>query len=60
MHLVLVLIFNFTILRDIEKMAGWLRTALIFLLSGVGGSLWSSVLLPYSPEVSYWCRFYFN
>nr|XP_047142960.1 inactive rhomboid protein 1 [Hydra vulgaris] len=51
LHLVIVLIFNFTILQDIELMAGWLRTALIYLLSGIGGSLWSSILLPYSPEV---------
>ncbi|XP_057310794.1 inactive rhomboid protein 1-like [Hydractinia symbiolongicarpus] len=51
LHVVLILIFNFTILRDIEKMAGWLRTGLIFILSGICGNLWSSILIPYEPEV---------
>ena len=52
LHVIIVLIFNFTILRDIEKMAGWLRTTLIYMLSGIGGNLWSSILIPYEPEVS--------
>ena len=46
-----VLAFNFTILRDIEGYAGWFRTGLIFLLSGAGGNLWSAILLPYQAEV---------
>lgn len=50
--MIIVLIFNFTILRDIEKMAGWLRTTLIYMLSGIGGNLWSSILIPYEPEVN--------
>ena len=50
--MVVILIFNFTILRDIEKMAGWLRTSIIFILSGIGGNLWSSILIPYEPEVT--------
>ena len=50
--MLLVLVFNFTILRDIEIMAGWLRTSLIFILSGIGGNLWSSILIPYEPEVN--------
>jgi len=50
-HVILILIFNFTILRDIEKMSGWLRTSLIFILSGIGGNLWSCILIPYEPEV---------
>ena len=33
-------------------MAGWLRTSIIFILSGIGGNLWSSILIPYEPEVT--------
>lgn len=51
LHIIIVLIFNFTVLRDIEKMAGWLRTTLIYMLSGIGGNLWSAILIPYEPEV---------
>lgn len=51
LHVIIILIFNFTILRDIEKMAGWLRTMLIYMLSGIGGNLYSSILIPYEPEV---------
>ena len=50
-HIIITLIFNFTILRDIEKMAGWARIAFIYLASGIGGNLWSSVLIPYQVEV---------
>ena len=50
-HVIITLIFNFTILRDIEKMAGWARIAVIYLASGMGGNLWSSVLTPYQVEV---------
>ena len=36
-----------------EKMAGWLRISLIYLISGIGGNLWSAVLIPYQAEVSF-------
>jgi len=51
LHLVVVLIFNATILRDIEGYAGCWRTGIIFILTGIGGNLWSSILLPYQAEV---------
>jgi len=50
-HIIITLVFNFTILRDIEKLAGWGRIAVIYLASGMGGNLWSSVLTPYQVEV---------
>eukprot|EP00795_Rhopilema_esculentum_P009388 gene9388-17092_t len=50
-HIIITLVFNFTILRDIEKMAGWARIAVIYLSGGIGGNLWSSVLTPYQVEV---------
>ena len=51
LHLVVMLVFNATILRDIEGYAGCFRTGTIFILSGIGGNLWSSILLPYQAEV---------
>ena len=51
LHVVAVLAFNFVVLRDIEIMAGWLRTSIIFSISGIGGNLWSAILIPYEPEV---------
>ncbi|XP_020605448.1 inactive rhomboid protein 1-like isoform X2 [Orbicella faveolata] len=50
-HLACTFIFHFTIMRDLEKMAGWLRLAIIYIFSGVGGYLYSAILLPYQAEV---------
>ena len=38
-------------MRDMEKMAGWLRMAIIYIFSGIGGYLYSGILLPYQAEV---------
>ena len=43
--------FNLIILKDFEKMAGWLRISIIYILSGIGGNMISGILLPYHPEV---------
>ncbi|XP_030654856.1 inactive rhomboid protein 1 isoform X6 [Nomascus leucogenys] len=40
-----------TVLRDLEKLAGWHRIAIIYLLSGVTGNLASAIFLPYRAEV---------
>jgi len=40
-----------TILRDLEKLAGWLRISIIYILSGVTGNLASALFLPYRAEV---------
>jgi membrane associated rhomboid family serine protease len=40
-----------TILRDLEKLAGWHRIAIIFVLSGITGNLASAIFLPYRAEV---------
>ena len=50
-HLVLSLLFSFFVLRYIEKRLGWLRTAVLYILSGIGGNLISAYLAPYNPEV---------
>jgi len=44
--------FQLFIMRDIEKLTGWLRIAIIYLVSGIAGSLASGIFLPYHPEVS--------
>lgn len=43
--------FQMTVLRDLEKLAGWHRIAIIYLLSGVTGNLASAIFLPYRAEV---------
>lgn len=44
-------LFQMTVLRDIEKLAGWLRISIIYMLSGITGNLASSIFLPYRAEV---------
>jgi membrane associated rhomboid family serine protease len=43
-----------TILRDLEKLAGWHRISIIFILSGITGNLASAIFLPYRAEVQTW------
>ncbi|CAH1274373.1 RHBDF1 [Branchiostoma lanceolatum] len=50
-HLLMSVIFQMTILRDLEKLAGWGRIAIIYVLSGIAGNLASAVFLPYQAEV---------
>ena len=52
LHLILSIIFSFFILRHVEKRLGWLRTAILYLVSGVGGNLVSVFFVPYNPGVS--------
>lgn len=37
-------------MADIEKMAGWHRTSIIYLLSGIVGNLCSGIFVPYQVE----------
>ncbi|KAG9473703.1 hypothetical protein GDO78_004158 [Eleutherodactylus coqui] len=50
-HCVVSVIFQMTVLRDLEKLAGWLRIAIIYILSGITGNLASALFLPYRAEV---------
>ena len=43
--------FQATILRDMEKFAGWWRIGFIYFASGIGGTMLSAILIPYQPEV---------
>lgn len=39
-------------MRDFEKLGGWLRIGIIYVVSGIGGSLASAIFVPYHVEVS--------
>ncbi|CAH1794931.1 unnamed protein product [Owenia fusiformis] len=49
-HLVLSILFQIFIMRDMEKMAGCIRIAIIYTLSGIAGNLASAIFLPYQVE----------
>uniref|UniRef100_A0AAY4A4S8 Inactive rhomboid protein n=1 Tax=Denticeps clupeoides TaxID=299321 RepID=A0AAY4A4S8_9TELE len=51
LHCLVSVVFQMTILRDLEKLAGWLRISIIYILSGVTGNLASALFLPYRAEV---------
>ncbi|RWS27945.1 inactive rhomboid protein 1-like protein [Leptotrombidium deliense] len=51
LHLAVTVAFQFYIMRDIEKMIGSLRIAIIYMVSGIGGNLASSIFVPYRAEV---------
>lgn len=53
-HCLVSVIFQMTILRDLEKLAGWHRISIIFILSGITGNLASALFLPYRAEVGTW------
>ncbi|XP_051969254.1 inactive rhomboid protein 1-like isoform X1 [Xyrauchen texanus] len=51
LHCLVSVCFQMTILRDLEKLAGWLRISIIYILSGITGNLASAIFLPYRAEV---------
>uniref|UniRef100_A0AAR2L1Z7 Inactive rhomboid protein n=1 Tax=Pygocentrus nattereri TaxID=42514 RepID=A0AAR2L1Z7_PYGNA len=51
LHCLVSVSFQMTILRDLEKLAGWLRISIIYILSGITGNLASAIFLPYRAEV---------
>ncbi|XP_041077927.1 inactive rhomboid protein 2-like [Polyodon spathula] len=50
-HCAVTVVFQMTVLRDLEKLAGWLRISIIYILSGITGNLASALFLPYRAEV---------
>ncbi|XP_070581229.1 inactive rhomboid protein 1-like isoform X2 [Ptychodera flava] len=50
-HCALTVVFHMTVLRDLEKLAGWLRICVIYMLSGIAGNLLSAIFIPYRAEV---------
>ncbi|KAG9334804.1 hypothetical protein JZ751_006553 [Albula glossodonta] len=51
LHCLVSVCFQMTILRDLEKLAGWLRISIIYILSGITGNLASAIFLPYKAEL---------
>uniref|UniRef100_A0A8P4KEQ6 Inactive rhomboid protein n=1 Tax=Dicentrarchus labrax TaxID=13489 RepID=A0A8P4KEQ6_DICLA len=51
LHCVVSVVFQMTILRDLEKLAGWVRISIIYVFSGITGNLASALFLPYRAEV---------
>ncbi|XP_061823265.1 inactive rhomboid protein 1 isoform X1 [Nerophis lumbriciformis] len=51
LHCLVSVLFQMTVLRDLEKLAGWLRISIIYMLSGIAGNLASAIFLPYRAEV---------
>ena len=43
---------QYVVMRDLEKMAGPTRIAIIYIGSGLAGNLASGIFLPYQAEVS--------
>jgi len=58
LQLIITVAFQYFIMRDLEKLAGWLRIGIIYIASGIAGSLSSAIFLPYHVEVCvYVCLF---
>ena len=55
--LLITVVFQMLILRDIEKYIGWYAMTVVYLGSGVAGSLGSAIFLPYHVEVSTMAKF---
>ncbi|XP_078474774.1 inactive rhomboid protein 1-like [Lampetra fluviatilis] len=51
LHCLVSAVFQMTVMRDLEKLGGWARIAIIYLLSGITGNLASAVFVPYRAEV---------
>ena len=50
-HMTITILFQYYIMRDIEKLIGAFRVGVIYMLSGIGGNLASAVFVPYRAEV---------
>lgn len=56
-QLLISIIFQIFILRDVENLAGCLRMGIIYTGSGVLGNLASAIFLPYQAEVDFLLKF---
>lgn len=50
-HLVITLVLQYWLMRDLEKLAGAGRMAIIYVGSGMVGNLASAIFVPYRAEV---------
>lgn len=51
LHLAISIAFQHIFLADLERLLGPIRTAILYIGSGVAGNLTSAILEPYRPEV---------
>ncbi|VDD88083.1 unnamed protein product [Enterobius vermicularis] len=51
LHCFLTFLVHWFYMRDLEKLIGWSRMAVLYMGSGIGGNLVSAILMPYQPEV---------
>lgn len=52
LHILLTLAFQHILLADLERLLGSLRTAILYIGSGIAGNLTSAIFVPYRPEVT--------
>lgn len=52
LHIAISVALQYWLMRDLEKMAGAVRIAIIYLGSGMVGNLASAIFVPYRAEVS--------
>ncbi|VDM39250.1 unnamed protein product [Toxocara canis] len=50
-HCAITVVVQWYYMRDLEKLIGWARMAIVYMGAGIGGSLASAIFLPYRPEV---------
>lgn len=53
LHLAITIAFQHIYLADLERLIGPIRTAIVYIGSGVAGNLTSAIFVPYKPEVSF-------
>ncbi|XP_062559315.1 inactive rhomboid protein 1-like isoform X2 [Armigeres subalbatus] len=51
LHILLTFAFQHILLADLERLLGSLRTAILYIGSGIAGNLTSAIFVPYRPEV---------
>lgn len=51
-HLIITLLIQYFLMRDLEKLTGSLRIALIYFIGALAGNLASAIFVPYRAEVS--------
>ncbi|CAL4066401.1 unnamed protein product [Meganyctiphanes norvegica] len=50
-HLLITVMLQYYLMRDLEKLAGPLRIGIIYIVSGIAGNLASAIFVPYRAEV---------
>ncbi|KAJ6644376.1 Inactive rhomboid protein 1 [Pseudolycoriella hygida] len=53
LHLAITIAFQHIYLADLERLIGPIRTAIVYIGSGIAGNLTSAIFVPYKPEVSH-------